>query len=242
MVRRSRVLRSCGARLILAVLAAGTLGACSAGQHDGDLTGSLPSDYRQRHPIVLREAPRTLDVFAGHGATLDRRQQADVIAFAHDYRNNGRGGITAYVPQVPAGRQQLAGIRSALAQGGLSGSHITIVSYAPDDPTLASPVRLSFSRLQAQVDSRCDDWSEDAAQSDRMASWQNRSLPNFGCSYQKNLAAQVADPVDLVRPRQQSEIDGEKRLRGVQRLRSGADPSTIYNSGGPTINQGIPNP
>jgi pilus assembly protein CpaD len=103
-------------------------------------------------------------------------------------------------------------------------------------------VRLSFSRLQAQVDSRCDDWSEDAAQSDRMVSWQNRSLPNFGCSYQKNLAAQVADPVDLVRPRQQSEIDGEKRLRGVQRLRAGTDPSTIYISGGPTINQGIPNP
>jgi pilus assembly protein CpaD len=227
---------------MLVGLAASALAACSSSGHDADMTGSLASDYRQRHPIVLRDAPRTLDVFAGHGATLDRRQQADVIAFAREYRANGRGGITAYVPEGATGRQQLGGIRTALAQGGLTGTRIAVVPYLPDDPTLASPVRLSFSRLQAQVDSRCDDWREDAAQSDRLVSWQNRSLPNFGCSYQKNLAAQVADPVDLVRPRQETEIDGEKRLRGVQRLRAGTDPSTIYNVSGPTINQTIRNP
>lgn len=210
-------------------------------RHD-DVTGSLPTDYRQRHPIILREAPRHLDIFASRGASLDARQEADVIAFAGDYRRNGRGGMVAYVPDSPGGRQGLAGVRNALAHAGLAGHRLSVVSYVPDDPTTAAPVRLSFSRLQAQVDSQCDDWRQDVAQSDRMASWQNVSYPNFGCSYQKNLAAQVADPIDFVRPRQETEIDGEKRLQGVQRLRAGKDPSTVYNSSGPTINQTITNP
>jgi pilus assembly protein CpaD len=47
----------------------------------------------------------------------------------------------------------------------------------------------------------------------------NSSPYNFGCSYQKNLAAQVADPRDLVRPRQEGPIDVERRTSGIERIR-----------------------
>ena len=217
----------------LALIAAG-LGGC-AGMRQDDVTGSLPTDYRQRHPIILREAPRHLDIFASRGASLDARQEADVIAFAGDYRRNGRGGMVAYVPDSPGGRQGLAGVRNALAHAGLAGHRLSVVSYVPDDPTTAAPVRLSFSRLQAQVDSQCDDWRQDVAQSDRMASWQNVSYPNFGCSYQKNLAAQVADPRDLVGPRAEDPADAQMRTRGIEDMRKGSDPTRNWKTKNSTI-------
>jgi len=228
----------CAAIGLLAGLAAG----CANIRDEPQLTGSIPTDYRDRHPIVLREAPRTLDLFGMAGGSLDQRQEADLVVFVRDYQRSGHGSMVAYVPNKPGAQRQVAAIRSTLGQAGLTGTRLSIVSYTPDDPTLAAPVRLSFSRLQAQVDSRCDEWSEDIAQTKRLASWENRNYPNFGCSYQKNLAMQVAEPLDLVRPRLETGIDSEKRLQGVQRIRSGKDASTIYNSTGPTINQAISNP
>ena len=230
-----------GMRLALAVAASSLVAGCSSMRNDESFTGSISADYRERHPIVLRDAPRTLDIFAGHGKSLDLRQEGDIAAFARDYTVNGRGSIVAYVPNAPDGQRQMAGIRGVLSRAGLGG-RINIVPYNPEDPTAAAPVRLSFSKLQAQVDSRCDEWSEDLAQTNRLKSMENRPVPNFGCSFQKNLAAQVAYPVDLVRPREETVIDSQKRINAVQNLRGGTDPSTIYRSNGTTINQAIPNP
>ncbi len=239
-MKTSRLSASQVARFALLAAVSGLAAGCSM-KSDQGFTGSISADYRERHPIVLRDAPRTLDVFAGHGKSLDLRQENDIAAFARDYSVNGRGGIVAYVPNVPDGQRQMAGIRGVLSKAGLAG-RISIVSYNPEDPTAAAPVRLSFSKLQAQVDSRCDEWSEDLAQTNRLKSMENRPVPNFGCSFQKNLAAQVANPVDLVRPREETPIDSTKRLNAVTRLRAGADPSTVYTTSGPTINQAIPNP
>jgi len=47
----------------------------------------------------------------------------------------------------------------------------------------------------------------------------NAQVFNFGCSYQKNLASQIADPRDVVRPRQEGPIDVDKRLAGIERIR-----------------------
>jgi len=230
------------ARFALLATVSGLVAGCGNTRNDQAFTGSISADYRERHPIVLRDAPRTLDIFAGHGKALDQRQEGDIAAFARDYTVNGRGTIVAYVPNVPDGQRQMAGIRNVLSRSGLGGTRVSTVPYNPEDPTAAAPVRLSFSKLQAQVDSRCDEWSEDLAQTNRLKSMENRPVPNFGCSFQKNLAAQVANPVDLVRPREETPIDSTKRLNAVQNLRAATDPSTVYHTSGPTINQGIPNP
>ena len=44
-----------------------------------------------------------------------------------------------------------------------------------------------------------------------MENSENKHWANFGCSYQNNLAAQVANPHDLIGPRRPTEIDAEKR-------------------------------
>ena len=67
---------STGPRLIVAMLALGALlGGCAKRTAEADTLAFGPDDIRERHPIVLRDAPRSLDVFVGRsGGTLDARQ------------------------------------------------------------------------------------------------------------------------------------------------------------------------
>ncbi|RDJ26882.1 pilus assembly protein CpaD [Bosea caraganae] len=218
------------------------LGACAS---KADITGSIaPSDVRERHPIVLRDAPRSLDVFIGRaGGDLDSRQAEDVAAFAGEYRRSGRGGLVA---QVPTGTQRemaahdtLDGIRKALARGGVSPGALTVQTYPVRDPGLASTIRLTFASLQASVPHGCAQWSQDAGVSDWKHDASNESLWNFGCSNQALLAAQVADPIDLVRSRTEGRVDIVKRMNAITKLREGKDPSTQYRQETPQINSAV---
>jgi len=56
-------------------------------------------------------------------------------------------------------------------------------------------VRVVVSRRRAEVPG-CPNWSRPA-----QPNWANRTMSNYGCSVNSNLAAMVADPVDLIRGR-----------------------------------------
>lgn len=217
---------------LLAVMAGAlALGACAA---KGDLTASLaPDDIRERHPIVLRDAPRSLDVFVGRaGGGLDPRQADDVARFGADYRRSGRGGLVAEVPSGTgrelAAHDTLDGIRRSLARAGVSPGALSVRTYRAVDPHLASPIRLTYASLQAGLPHACGQWPEDAGVSSYKTDASNESLWNLGCASQANLAAQVADPLDLVRGRGEGRLDTQKRMEAIKKLREGKDPSTQY--------------
>ena len=46
-------------------------------------------------------------------------------------------------------------------------------------------------------------------------------IPNFGCAQQHNLAAQIANPADLLGPRTETARDSERRDDGVRQVRQG---------------------
>ena len=50
---------------------------------------------------------------------------------------------------------------------------------------------------------------------------QNSATPGFGCSHQSNLSVMVADPNDLVRPRELSPPDAQARQRVLDAYRNG---------------------
>src|SRR5208282_3943081 len=81
--------------LLLAGLAAAPLAGCGLDSARDDPVG--PSDYHQRHPIVLAQAPTTLDVYPVGGG-LDSQSAADIRAFAQRYRALGTGRITILAP------------------------------------------------------------------------------------------------------------------------------------------------
>jgi pilus assembly protein CpaD len=204
-------------RLAAAVLLAGGMTACNS---RSDITASIPQDYRQRHPIALVQGNETLDIFTGRlSGKLDARQDEDVRAFARDYMQNGQGPLVAYLPSAGAQgvSQGLNSIRQSLGGGGASG-RLQIAHYQPE-PGSGAPIRLAFAKLKAEVASRCGYDGEDIVPTRFSENIANRSSNNFGCSYQRNLASQIADPRDLVRPRQEGPVDVKKLLAGIEKIR-----------------------
>jgi pilus assembly protein CpaD len=220
----SRLALRLGAVAVLALLAS----ACSRYKHYADLTGSLPTDVRDRHPIVLQEAPRSIDIY-GNGPQLDARQQDDLRAFAAEYRQHGRSHI---IIETPSGSGRAAAtlgqIRAQLSAAGVHGGNIQVRGYPAPDYTVAAPIRLSFAKLQARVPHACGHWPEDLGASNGAFTSSNRPYWNFGCAYQTGIAAQVADPLDLDRGRPEGRIDTQRRLNVIEKLRQGQDPTTQY--------------
>ncbi len=206
------------------------LGACAKGDMS---TSGIPVDTRERHPIVLRDAPRSLDVFVGRaGGGLDPRQADDVARFGADYRRSGKGGLVAEVP-TGAGRDlathdTLDGIRRSLSRAGVQPGQLSVRTYRIADPELASPIRLTYASLQAGLPHSCGQWPTDLGASSYKTDAANEPYWNLGCATQANFAAQVADPLDLVRARGEGRLDTQKRMEAIKKLREGKDPSTQY--------------
>ena len=66
----------------------------------------------------------------------------------------------------------------------------------------------------------CGEWPEDLVAN----TMENRNYHNFGCATQANLAAQVANPMDLVQPRGMTPIDAEQRYLVIQDYREVGQP------------------
>src|ERR1700731_4260086 len=93
-VDRHRTLRLLGALFGLSV----TLGACTDTTRE-IVTARIPDDYRQRHPIAIQEADRSVVIFVGHArGGLSASQRADVIGLARIWVSEGTGAIVADVP------------------------------------------------------------------------------------------------------------------------------------------------
>src|SRR5262249_42136656 len=94
--RRARVLWRAIPRMIAVGGLTAMLGGCySAREH----SAAYPNDYRERHPITMREGQKTVEVFLGTSrGGLSPSQRADVLAFAASWKREGTGGILVEVP------------------------------------------------------------------------------------------------------------------------------------------------
>jgi pilus assembly protein CpaD len=218
---------------------AAALSGCASASVDRMQTSSVPmEDYRVRHPIVLSESANRLDLFpppAGYG--LDRRSYAQVVQYGQLYRSHGEGPIVVFVPETGYGtpnRGMLAAIRRALAVGGAR-APLQVTAYPVANHDLASPIRLSFIGLKAKVADPCGQWPNDLGSGGSLEGWQNKPYWNYGCAYQSMMAAQLADPRDLVGPRAEDAPDTEFRTYAIDKVRTGNDPSTSWKSSGTAI-------
>lgn len=111
-----------------------------------------------------------------------------------------------------AGRMAMAARQRLVAMGAPS-TKVRVTGYdaggAPD-----APLKVGFLRFTAQVP-KCGGWENITATRD------NTAYENFGCAVTANMAAQVANPQDLLSPRAETPIDSGRRATVLDKYRRG---------------------
>jgi pilus assembly protein CpaD len=228
-VDRIRAARMAGALVGLAV----ALGACTHTE-EAVTVADYPADYRLRHPIAIQEAARSIVVFVGHArGGLSASQRADVIGLAQTWVREGTGAINADVPvdtpNARAAADSFREIQSLLAAAGVPPRGITVRRYRPEDPRQLAAIRLNYPKISA-VAGPCGLWPEDIGLSSKNKSYgENKSYYNFGCAYQRNMAAMVDNPADLVQPRPETPSYTTQRTAAFEKYRKGAPTTVVYS-------------
>jgi pilus assembly protein CpaD len=219
------------ARAVVVAMLAMSCGGCllSAKQ---ETTASVPTDYRHRHPIAIKEAERTIEVFVGmRRGGLTPAQRAEVHAFAAEWRQEATGGIIVDVPagtpNARAAADAARDIRAILGAAGVPSHAVEGRGYRPRDPGRLATVRLNYPKMSAQA-GPCGMWPDDLGAT--LDSRYNNNEPywNLGCANQRNLASMVANPEDLVQPRAETPIYSARRSTVLEKYRKGESTATAY--------------
>jgi pilus assembly protein CpaD len=207
------------------------LGACQ--QTTEIVTASVPDDYRLRHPIAVQEGNRSIVIFVGHArGGLSAPQRNDVMGLAQSWVREGTGAVIADVPVNTANARAAAAtyreIRSLLASGGVPSSAIMLRQYQPEDLRTLPTIKLSYPKISATA-GPCGLWPEDLGPNLQDTGYnENRPYHNFGCATQRNLAAMVDNPADLVQPRPETPAYTMRRNAAFEKYRKGTSTTTTY--------------
>ena len=225
---RNRALRLGGVLVGVAV----ALGACMHAD-EAVTIASVPDDYRLRHPIAIHEADQSVVIFVGQGrGGLSASQRNDVIGLAQTWLREGTGAISADLPvNTPNARtaaDTLRDVQALLASAGVPPRGLLVRRYRPDDPRQMAAIRLSYPRISA-VAGPCGTWPEDLGPSIKNKGYfDNKPYFNFGCAYQRNVAAMVDNPSDLVQPRPETPAYTARRTAAFEKYRKGTSTATTY--------------
>jgi pilus assembly protein CpaD len=224
---RLRALRTVGALAGIATV----LGACN---HTNEvLATNAPDDYRLRHPIAIEEANRSVVLFVGQArGGLSTAQRSDVMGLAQIWLHEGTGAITADVPvdtpNARAAAEAMREVRATLASAGVPPRGILVRNYHPQDPRQLATIRLTYPKIVATV-GPCGLWPEDLGPSVKNPGYfANREYYNYGCSYQRNMAAMIDNPSDLVQPRAETPAYTMRRAEAFLKYRTGTSSATAY--------------
>lgn len=199
----SRHVRACSAPAVAAavsVLAFALIG-CEASRVP-DQMHPLLTDPSKRHPIGIADDSVLLDLPPVSGDPAERsRDTIAAMRFMRKFKQEGRGQLVVSV--AAAERRQwgverrLDEVRRLARVVGVAASRMRFTDKAHPQ-SIGAAVTLSYERL-AVVPPVCGDWSENVARNP-----ENLPYPNYGCASQRNLAAMIANPTDVVFPAEET--------------------------------------
>lgn len=196
--------------LLVTVAAAAVLGGCaSTGSSEAPPLTPLSRYSLRVEPGLDRIA------LAVHEDGLSANQQAAVDDLARRYMASGVGSVRVEGPagEDPAAARQTWAVRSALQSAGLPAERIVVASYAAPDPK--APILAGFETVRAVVPNCA------AEPRDMGGRFSNASSVGLGCAVNANLAAQIADPRDIVGHRQISPPDSGRAAVVFDNYRKG---------------------
>jgi pilus assembly protein CpaD len=194
---------------------------CKHNDSPGKVAGWALVDPSERHPIVVSQQPEvmTLHVTKGSGG-LSPQQRAHVLGFADSSRASDAGNSRLIISAPSGTSNEVAAmnavgeIRGLLSDRGFAESSIQVELFRQEGGSDA-PIKVSYLRYIAEGP-QCGNWTENLAYSPN-----NLPHPNFGCANQKNLAAMVSNPADLLGPRTPGERSAERRDAVWDKYRDG---------------------
>lgn len=193
--------------LLTVILVATSAGGCwKSPRFQSPFTLANPNE---RHPIVVRQGEVTLDLAVYPGSSgLNESQKDRVDGFLRDYKSQSSDRLLIKAPSggpnESSAMRAYDQVRKSLRAAGIEPRSVALEPYFGNgDPS--APLRLSYLQVVADPPD-CPDWSENVGRDP-----QNMPYPNLGCATQRNLAAMVANPEDLVRPRGETPRPGERR-------------------------------
>lgn len=220
----------------MTLLAGLALAGCQHTPMTTGISDPAPADYRQRHPIAVTESERTVELFIGRSrGGLNPAQRADVGAFAHAWKRESTGGIIidvpAGTPNAYAANDALQEVRAILTAAGVPPAVIATRPYQPSDPRVMANMKLIYPKMAASA-GPCGLWPNDIGPSFDRKYNENGQYYNFGCATQRNLAAMVENPADLVQPRGDTPTYAGRRSIVLDKYRKGEGTATIYPDAG----------
>ncbi|NQE64006.1 CpaD family pilus assembly lipoprotein [Caulobacter sp. RHG1] len=189
-------------KALLLSAAMSSLAACASTPPDQGPSKTAATETQQWvDRIKVTSSPDEI-VLAAHAAGLSANQNAALQdLFGRWMQAEGR----ELVVTTPNAAGAMGGqIRDRLIFLGAPASRVRVVGFQPTGPE-DNAIRVGFLRYEAQPLKCGQNWENLAATRD------NKAYDNFGCAMAANMAAQVANPEDLVRPRDMTPTDAGRR-------------------------------
>ncbi|WP_292088741.1 CpaD family pilus assembly lipoprotein [Brevundimonas sp.] len=200
-------------RMLALAACAGMVSACAS-------TGALPPPLTPTSRYVLQVEPGMDRIaLAVHDQGLSGNQQAALAALAGRFTASRADVIRVEAPagDDPAAARAAWSVRDALAALGVPAERVQVTAYAAPDPR--APVLAGFEVLTAHVPNCAE------AQRASVSSFSNQPSAAFGCAVTANLAAQIANPRDIVAPAAIDAAEAGRRAKVFDTYRAGTPTS-----------------
>ena len=99
--------------------------------------------------------------------------------------------------------------------------------HRTSDPRKLATLKIHYPRVQADV-GPCGLWPYDLGPTYHREHYENREYYNLGCASQRNLAAMVDNPSDLVQPRAEIPAYTGRRTTVLDKYHRGEATATVY--------------
>jgi len=152
------------------------------------------------------------------------------VALAYAWKREATGGIVIDVPTGGGNARSAAEaareVQSLLFAAEVPQHVVRVRQYEAAEVKFA-PLKVKYTRVTADA-GPCGLWPKDLGPSTDAIWFENRPYWNLGCASQRNLAAMVDNPSDLVQPRGETPIYAARRSQALDKYRKGESSATVY--------------
>lgn len=195
------------------------LAAATAGCASTDLGAPAPLTPLSRYSLQVEPGMDRI-ALAVHEEGLSRAQHHALFDLADRYRASGTGWLNVEAPDGgdPAAARQAYAAKAVLESAGVPGDRIQVTAYPGPDPR--APVLAGFATLHASIPD-CAAMARDLG-----PRFSNQSTANLGCAITANMAAQIADPRDILGAKPMTPADSGRAAVVFSDYRRGETSST----------------